>query len=61
MTAWNGAGRWFALVLPTNGILLAGLGLAQVGYDRYLRFLLPLWGILLALVLVVLVIAALVQ
>ena len=45
MTAWNGAGRWFALVLPTNGILLAGVGLAQVGCDRYRRFLLPLWGI----------------
>lgn len=61
ITAWNGAGRWFALILPTNGILLAGLGLAGVGYDRYLRFMLPLWGILLAIILAVLVAAALVK
>jgi hypothetical protein len=32
-----------------------------VGYDRYLRFLLPLWGILLALIMIIPVIAALVQ
>ena len=60
ITAWNGAGRWFALILPTNGILLAGLGLTKVGYDRYVRFLLPLWAILLALILMILVIAALI-
>jgi uncharacterized ion transporter superfamily protein YfcC len=61
ITAWNGAGRWFALILPTNGILLAGLGLAGVGYDRYLRFVLPLWGILLVIIWVLLVVAALIQ
>jgi uncharacterized ion transporter superfamily protein YfcC len=61
ITAWNAAGRWFALILPTNGILLAGLGLAQVGYDQYLRFLLPLWAILLVIIGVILVIAALIQ
>jgi uncharacterized ion transporter superfamily protein YfcC len=61
ITAWNAAGRWFALVLPTNGILLAGLGLAQVGYDRYLRFLLPLWAILLVIIWGILVIAALIR
>lgn len=60
ITAWNGAGRWFALILPTNGILLAGLGLAKVGYDQYLRFILPLWGILLVIIWVLLVIAALI-
>jgi uncharacterized ion transporter superfamily protein YfcC len=61
ITAWNGAGRWFALILPTNGILLAGMGLAKVGYDQYVRFLLPLCAVLLAIALAMLVIAALIQ
>lgn len=59
VTAWCAAGGWLGLVLPTNAILVAGLALGQVGYDQYLRFMLPLMGILLAIILTVLAIGAL--
>ena len=45
------------MVIPTSGILMAMLGLAKVPYGRWLRFMLPLWGQLLALSAVFLVIA----
>ena len=44
--------------MPTNAILIAGLALAKVGFDQYLRFMLPLMGLLLAIVLGVLMLAA---
>ena len=44
-------------VIPTSGILMASLGLARVPYDRWLRFMLPLLGQLLALSAVFLVLA----
>jgi uncharacterized ion transporter superfamily protein YfcC len=55
LTAWTSAGGWLLLVVPTNALLIAGLALAKVGYDRYLRFIWPLMPILLAIVLGVLV------
>jgi uncharacterized ion transporter superfamily protein YfcC len=58
LTTWSSAGGWLLLVLPTNAILIAGLALAKVGFDQYLKFMLPLMGILLALVLGVLMLAA---
>ncbi len=58
LTTWSSAGGWLLLVLPTNAILVAGLGLAKVGFDAYLKFMLPLMGILLAIVLGVLMLAA---
>ncbi len=44
-------------VIPTSGILMAMLGLARVPYDRWLRFMLPLLGQLLALSAVFLILA----
>ena len=37
------------LLTPTNGALMAILAVAGVGYERWLRFALPLWGVLTAL------------
>ncbi len=40
------------LLTPTNGALMAMLAAAGVRYEEWLRFLLPLYGLLLALGLV---------
>jgi uncharacterized ion transporter superfamily protein YfcC len=56
VTTYNAIGGWLALILPTNAILIAGLALAKVGFDRYVKFMLPLMGILLAIVLAVLLV-----
>jgi uncharacterized ion transporter superfamily protein YfcC len=36
-------------VIPTSGILMAMLALARIPYGRWLRFMLPLFGLLMAL------------
>jgi len=59
LTAWSLAGGWLILLLPTNAILIAGLALAKVGFDQYIRFILPLMGMLLAICLAMLVAGAL--
>jgi uncharacterized ion transporter superfamily protein YfcC len=52
VTTYNAMGAWLNLVLPINAILVAGLALAKVPFDRYIRFMLPLMGILLAVLLI---------
>ncbi len=54
LTAWSIAGGWPLRLLPTNAILTAGLALARFGFDQYLRFVLMLMAILLAVTLGVL-------
>ena len=54
ITTWSAAAGWLRLVLPTNAILIAGLALAKVGFDQYLRFVAPLMGILLVVIIAVL-------
>jgi uncharacterized ion transporter superfamily protein YfcC len=58
VTTYNAVGAWFNLVLPINAILVAGLALAKVPFDRYIKFMLPLMGILLGIILVVLLIGS---
>jgi uncharacterized ion transporter superfamily protein YfcC len=58
VTTWSAAAGWLRLITPTNAILIAGLALAKVGFDQYVRFILPLMGILLAIILVVLLLGA---
>jgi uncharacterized ion transporter superfamily protein YfcC len=58
ITTWAAAAGWLRLILPTNAILVAGLALAKVGFDQYIRFVLPLMGILLLIVLAVLLLGA---
>lgn len=55
VTTYNAIGGILLLILPTNALLMAGLGLARVGFDVYLKFVLPLVGILTAITLAVLV------
>lgn len=58
VTTYNSVGGILLLLLPTNALLMAGLGLARVGYNLYLNFVLPLVGILTGLTLAVLVVGA---
>jgi uncharacterized ion transporter superfamily protein YfcC len=51
VTAYQSASGWMNLFTPTSAVVMGGLALAKVGYDRYLRFIAPLLGILLVLVL----------
>ena len=59
ITIWSAAAGWLRLALPTNAILIAGLALAKVGFDQYLRFVAPLMGVLLAIIIPVLLFGAL--
>ena len=58
VTAYQSASGWVNLFTPTSAIVMGGLTLAKVGYDRYLRFVLPLLVILFLLVCVFLFIGS---
>jgi len=49
ITAWNAASGWMNLFVPTTAVVMGGLALAKVRYDKYLRFLAPLLAILFVL------------
>lgn len=46
------------LVAPTNAVVVGGLAIAKVGYDKFLRFIAPLLAIIFVTVVVILFIAA---
>lgn len=46
VTAFQSASGWMNLFTPTSAVVMGGLALAKVEYNRYLRFLAPLLGIL---------------
>src|SRR3546814_15092067 len=46
VTAYQSASGWMNLFTPTSAVVMGGLALAKVEYNRYLRFLAPLLGIL---------------
>ncbi|MFI1972269.1 C4-dicarboxylate ABC transporter [Streptomyces cinnamoneus] len=50
VTAWQAASGWMNLWVPTTAVVVGGVSLAKVGYDRYLRFVWPLLAILAVLV-----------
>jgi uncharacterized ion transporter superfamily protein YfcC len=58
ITAYQMGHGFMLLFAPTNVVVVAGLALARVGYDRYLRFVAPLLGILLVVFCTVLFVAA---
>lgn len=47
VTSYQAASGWMNLFTPTSAVVMGGLALAKVGYNKYLRFLAPLLGILL--------------
>ncbi len=49
VTAFQSASGWMNLFTPTSAVVMGGLALARVGYDRFLRFLAPLLAILFVL------------
>ncbi|MFF4161232.1 YfcC family protein [Streptomyces sp. NPDC001678] len=50
VTAYQSASGWVNLITPTSAVVMGGLALSKVRYDRYLRFTAPLMGLLLATV-----------
>jgi uncharacterized ion transporter superfamily protein YfcC len=54
ITTWAAAAGWLRLIVPVNAILIAGLALAKVSFDQYVRFIAPLMGILLVVIIAVL-------
>ena len=50
VTAYQSASGWVNLFTPTSAIVMGGLALAKVRYDRYLRFVFPLLVILFVVV-----------
>jgi uncharacterized ion transporter superfamily protein YfcC len=50
VTAWAAASGWMNLWEPTAAVVMGGVALAKVGYDKYLRFIAPLLAILFVLV-----------
>ena len=49
VTAFQSASGVVNLITPTSAVVMGGLALAKVRYDQYLRFVLPLVGILVVL------------
>ena len=47
VTAYQSASGLINLITPTSAVVMGGLALSRIGYDRYLRFVLPYFGILL--------------
>ncbi|MBH1938353.1 YfcC family protein [Streptomyces sp. AV19] len=50
VTAWAAASGWMNLWVPTTAVVVGGVSLAKVGYDRYLRFVWPLLVLLAVLI-----------
>jgi uncharacterized ion transporter superfamily protein YfcC len=61
VTAWSWGAGIARFITPTSAVVMAGLALAGVRYDRWIRFMLPLMAILAVACLVMLGIAALVE
>jgi uncharacterized ion transporter superfamily protein YfcC len=58
VTAYQSASGLMNLFIPTSAVVMGGLAIARVPYDRYLRWVWPLLAALAALVIVVLAVAA---
>lgn len=58
VTAFQSASGFVNLVTPTSAVIMGGLALSKIGYDRYLRFVLPFLGAVFVVVCAFLGIAA---
>ena len=50
VTSYQAASGWMNLFTPTSAVVMGGLAIAKVQYNKYLRFIAPLLGVLLVLV-----------
>jgi uncharacterized ion transporter superfamily protein YfcC len=58
VTGWSWGAGVARFITPTSAVVMAGIALAGVRYDKWIRFMLPLMGILIVASLVMLGIAA---
>jgi uncharacterized ion transporter superfamily protein YfcC len=61
VTGWSWGAGIARFITPTSAVVMAGIALAGVRYDRWIRFMLPLMGILAVASLVMLAIAAILE
>jgi uncharacterized ion transporter superfamily protein YfcC len=61
VTAWSWGAGVARFITPTSAVVMAGIALAGVRYDKWIRFMLPLMGILAVASLVMLAIAAAIE
>jgi uncharacterized ion transporter superfamily protein YfcC len=61
VTAWSWGAGIARFITPTSAVVMAGIALAGVRYDKWIRFMLPLMGLLLVASLVMLAIAAVLE
>jgi uncharacterized ion transporter superfamily protein YfcC len=59
VTAFQSASGWVNLVTPTSAVLMGGLALAKIGYNKYLKFVGAYLGILFVAIVLFLVVATL--
>jgi uncharacterized ion transporter superfamily protein YfcC len=57
VTAYQSASGLVNLITPTSAVVMGGLALSRVGYDRYLRFVMPFFAIALVICLAFMFIA----
>jgi uncharacterized ion transporter superfamily protein YfcC len=50
VTGYQSASGWVNLFTPTSAIVMGGLTLSKVGYDKYIRFVWPLLAVLFVLI-----------
>lgn len=60
VSTYAAMGAWLNVILPINALLMAGLALAKVGYNSYLKFIWKLMVIQLLIILAVLLVGALI-
>ncbi len=58
VTAFQSASGWMNLFTPTSAVVMGGLALAGVGYNKFLRFIAPLLGVLFVMILAFMAIGA---
>jgi uncharacterized ion transporter superfamily protein YfcC len=52
VTGFQTASGWVNFITPTSAVVMGGLTLAKVGYDRYLRFVAPYIAVVTVVVLI---------
>ena len=50
VTAWCDSNGFMNLWIPTSAVIMGGLTLAKVGYDKYIKFVLPYLALMFVLI-----------